>query len=334
MKSIFRTDGLYPVHAASPLECFFKILQEECAAPIVGAVVNGELRELTYPIKMDARIALVTMGDADGMRIYRRSLVFLLETAFIESFPDAILTVDHSVASGGYYCQVTKRPPLNKTELCDLEKRMRRLVEKDLPFERSEVPIQEAIEYFRLQEEDDKVQLLAHRHKDYLTLYQLQGHRDYHHGYMVPSTGYLRWFGLDPVGGGFTLRFPRRHAPTTLLPLPEYPKLLNTFRQYGDWLQRLGIENVGALNDAIKANRIEEVILVSEALHEQRVAEIAAQIAELSRQVKTVFIAGPSSSGKTTLSKRLSIQLLAHGIAPFPLELDNYFIDRDLDSQG
>lgn len=314
----------------TPVGAFLHLLEKEMSAPIVGAIVNGELRELTYPIQMDAKVKPVTTGDADGARIYRRSLVFLLETAFEESFPGAILTVDHSVASGGYYCHVSCRPPLTPAELERLEEHMRQLVQADLPFERQEVPIAEAIAYFKAKGAEDKVRLLAHRQKDYLTLYQLKDHRDYHHGYMVPSTGYLRWFALTPTGEGFTLRFPRRHAPTELLPFTEYPKLLNTFRQYGDWLQRLGISSVGALNDAIRANRIDEVILVSEALHEQQIAEIAAQIASRLDQVRVVFIAGPSASGKTTFSKRLSIQLLARGISPFPLEMDNYFVDREL----
>jgi uridine kinase len=174
------------------------------------------------------------------------------------------------------------------------------------------------------------VQLLAHRQKDYLTLYKLQDFYDYHHGYMVRSTGFLRWFSLVPTGEGFTLRFPRRHAPTELLPLPEYPKLLTTFRQYGDWLQHLGISSVGALNDAISNSRSREIILVSEALHEQQIAEIAAQIAEHRDHMRVIFIAGPSSSGKTTFSRRLSVQLLARGVSPFPLEMDRYFVDREL----
>lgn len=307
---------------------FLKILEDR-QVPIVGAIVNNELRELTYPIKMDAKVRPVTMAEADGMRIYRRSLTFLLETAFESLFLGAVLTVDHSVASGGYYCQVTGRPPLSKEELKALEGRMFALVQADQPFSREEVPLGRAIDLFKQAGMEDKVRLLAHRQKDYLTMYQLEGHRDYHHGYMVPSTGYLRWFGLVLTNGGFTLRFPRRHAPTELLPLPEYAMLLKTFRQYGDWLQRLGISNVGALDDAIQANRIREVILVSEALHEQQVNEIAEQIAERSDQLKVVLVAGPSSSGKTTFSKRLSIQLLARGIAPFPLELDHYFVNRD-----
>jgi uridine kinase len=147
---------------------------------------------------------------------------------------------------------------------------------------------------------------------------------------MVPSTGYLAWFSLIRTDGGFTLRFPRRHAPTQLLPMPEYPTLLAAFRQYGDWLTRLGISSVGALDDAIQANRVREIILVSEAFHEQRVTDIARQIADRAGQVRVVLIAGPSSSGKTTFSKRLSVQLLAHGLSPFPLEMDSYFVDREL----
>ncbi len=316
---------------------FLKIIEDQEMPPIVGAVVNGELRELTFPIKMDSTVAPVTMGDADGMRIYRRSLTYLMEAAFENLFPNAILTVDHSVASGGYYCQVSGRPPLSKEELNKLEQEMRQLVEANLLFHRQEIPLQEAIDYFNAKGAQDKVKLLTHRQKNYLTLYQLQEHRDYHHGYMVPSTGYLCWFGLTPTGEGFTLRFPRRHAPTTLLPMPEYPKLLTTFRQYGNWLQRLGISSVGALDDAIQNNRIQELILVSEALHEQRVTEIARQVASRSDQVRAVLIAGPSSSGKTTFSRRLSIQLLAHGVAPYPIEMDNYFVDREktpLDENG
>ncbi len=306
---------------------FLKALED--TPPVVGAVVNGALRELTYPIHMDAQVRPVTMGEPDGMLIYRRSLTFLLDTAFEELFPQVQLTIDHSVASGGYYCQVSNNAELTKEDLTHLENHMRELVEQDLIFSKREAPLSEAVAYFETKGYQDKVRLLAHRKKTYLTLYRLLNHQDYHHGYMVPSTGYLRWFALEPIEGGFTLRFPRRHQPTELLPPPSYPKLLVTFRQYGEWLYRLGISSVGALNDAILEGRIRELILVSEALHEQRVAEIAALIAAQRDQVRIILIAGPSSSGKTTFSKRLTIQLLSLGISPFPLEIDNYFIDRD-----
>jgi uridine kinase len=170
---------------------------------------------------------------------------------------------------------------------------------------------------------------LKFRKKEYLVLYRLRDRRDYHHGYMVPSTGYLRWFDLMPTVEGFILHFTRRHSPTQLLPMPDSPKLLMTFRQYGNWLSRLGIDSVGALDEAIQANRIHELILVSEALHEQEIAQIAGRILERRDQARIVLISGPSSSGKTTFSKRLAVQLLAQGISPFALEMDNYFVDRD-----
>lgn len=307
----------------------FLAQEDSIQAPIVGGIVNGELRELTYPIGTDSRVKPVTMGSPDGMRIYRRSLTFLLAAAFEELFPEASLTVDHSIASGGYYCQVRGRSPFNDQELARLEARMRELVEANLPFAKSYIPIDEAINYFREKGYTDKARLLVNRRKPHLVMYQVSSLRDYHHGYMVPTTGYLKWFALLRTGDGFTLRFPRRHRPTELLPVPEYPKLLGTFLQYGEWLETLGVPNIGALNDAIIASRAREVILVSEALHEGRIAEIAAMIADRRQDARLVLIAGPSSSGKTTFSKRLSIQLLARGLSPYPIGLDHFFVDRE-----
>jgi uridine kinase len=298
--------------------------------PIVGAVVNGQLRELTYPVEIESQVTPVTMGEPDGMRIYRRSLIFLLEAAFEELFPDGQIAIDHSVSSGGYFCHVSNRAPLSGEDLARLDQRMHELVHEDLPLSRTVVPLQEAIDLFKSKGHDDKVQLLSFRQKDYVTLYQLRNCVDYLHGYMVPSTKYLQWFALAPTAPGFTLRFPRRHKPTELLPLPDYSTLLDTFLQYGSWLHRLGISSAGALNDAIYTGRIREVILVSEALHEQRVADIADEVAENMDRTRLVFIAGPSSSGKTTFAKRLTIQLLAHGISPFSFEMDNYFVERHL----
>jgi uridine kinase len=322
---------------------FLSLLESLDSPPIVGAIINDELRELTFPIQMDARVVPISMEDPDGMLIYRRSLTFLLEAAFEENYPDATLTIDHSVSSGGYYCEVKDHEPLTDDELVRLSAHMRTIVEENLPFSKREVPLVEAIAYFEAKGYDDKVRLLAHRQKDYLTLYRLGDHQDYHHGYMVPATGYLKWFNLIPTNGGFTINFPRRNHPTQLQPMPNYPKLLATFRLYGQWLDRLGIASVGALDDAILAGRIHEIILVSEALHEEHVADIAEQIttrtnlSDPNNKVRIILIAGPSSSGKTTLSKRLTIQLLSHGISPYPLEMDNYFVDREetlLDEEG
>ena len=306
---------------------FLEMLEYD--SQLIAAIVNGDLRELTYPINIESRVMPVTMSDPDGARIYRRSLTFLLEMAFNDLFPDATLFVDHAVASGGYYCQVTGHQLLSESEIMKLKAHMQELVKSDLPFERMEVPLQEAINYFHSRGYEDKVRLLSYRKKNYLTLYRLGERMDYHHGYMVPSTGYLKWFDLMFTEGGFTLRYPRRHKPNEILPMPDYPRLLGTFLQYGDWLAKLGIENVGALNNAIQSGRSDQVVLVSEAFHENNLARIANQVVDQLDRSRIILIAGPSSAGKTTTSRRLTVQLLALGISPFPLELDNYFLDRD-----
>jgi len=314
----------------SPVGDFLKALA--FPVPIVAAIVDDELRELTFPIEREAAVVPVLMSDADGARIYRRSLNFLLEAAFADLFPGARLTIDHSISFGGYYCQISGRGSLSTDELGQLRAHMAALVGQDVPFVKTEVPLQEAIRYFEFLGHREKVDLLRYRTKSYLTMYQLGERMDYHHGYMVPSTGYLKWFDLLPVDGGFTLRFPRRHAPTQLEAVSNYPKLLAAFRQYGNWLERLGIANVGALDAAIEAGRAHELVLVSEALHELNISDIAQQIAL--KRPRIILISGPSSSGKTTLSRRLMIQLLALGISPFPLEVDNYFLDRDKTPAG
>ena len=316
----------------TPIGEFLKPVKDEFDAPIVAAIINNEIHELTFRVEIESRCEPVTMKSADGARIYRRSLVFLLEMVFAEMFPTARLNIDHSVSSGGFDCQITGRGPITRQELDSLKTYMQKLIKEDHVFGRREIPLQEAIDYFKRHDFTDKVRLLAHRNKDYLTLYSFNGRMDYLHGYMVPSTGYLRWFDLNLVNGGFTIQFPRRHAPTQLEPMGDYPKLLSAFRQYGDWLEALGIDNVGALNDAIQSGQADEIVLVSEALHEQNVADIAQQIAQ--REARIILIAGPSSSGKTTTSRRLAIQLLARGISPYPLELDNYFIDREKTPAG
>jgi uridine kinase len=311
------------------VEEFLRVLPEWEQSFIVGAVVNNDLRELTYPIEMDARVSPVTMRDSDGSLIYRRSIIFLMEAAFEDMFPNLGLSVDHSVSSGGFFCQVMNHLPLTKKQVSSLENHMWELVKADLHFERQQIPLEEAVKIFKEKGFDDKVLLLKYRHKSHLVMYRLEDHWDYHHGYMVPSTGYLKWFALQVLGNGFVLKYPLRQSPDKINAIMRTDKLLETFQQYGDWLDRLGVSNVGALDAAIEGGRIREIILISEALHEQKIAQIATRILEQHEKARLILIAGPSSSGKTTFSKRLAVQLLAHGISPFPLELDNYFVNRE-----
>jgi uridine kinase len=294
----------------------------------MAALVNGELRELTYPVWSDARVDPVLLSDSDGVRIYRRSLSFLLVTVVRELFPQVQVFVDHTLPFGGFFCQVQGREPFGPEELVQIEARMHQIVAEDTPITREPAPLDEVIEMFRARGEEEKVRLLARRQKGYLSLYRLRGNRDYFHGYMVPSTGYLRYFALHLWPPGFVLQYPRRHRPTELLPVSDYPQLTAIFSEYGGWLRLLGVESVSGLNEAIANGRIREIVLVSEALHEQRISQIANQITQRRDEVKAVLIAGPSAAGKTTFSKRLSVQLLANGIRPFPLALDNYFVER------
>lgn len=327
---IYLPDGrTYQGKRNTPIIEFMKILPEWHDPQIVGAVMDGELRELTYPVKKDTDVKPIHIADSDGSKIYRRSLVFLLQASFEDVFPQLELSVDYSVPNGGYFCRVLEHTPLSALEVEKLEKRMRQLVKQDLPINREIVDLEEARAYFASKNYTDKLQLLKYRKKPDLVLYQLENHRDYHHGYMVPSTGFLRVFALVPVEEGFILQYPRRKTPDMLKPMPQYTKLREVFHQYGDWLESLGIGSVGSLNDAVLSHGIHEIILVSEALHEQKISEVATQIANDGKKKRLVLIAGPSSSGKTTFSKRLAIQLLTHGIQPFALEMDNYFVDRD-----
>jgi uridine kinase len=305
----------------------------------LAAVVNGELRELTIPIEYDSQVQPLTMRDSDGGRIYRRSLVFLLTTAAAELFPDAQVIVDHALPTGAYYCRLAGRPRLNEAELEQLEARMKKIVAADDPISRQRIPLTDAINIFEQRGDDDKLRLMEVRDKDYLVLYFLRNNSDYFYGYMVPSTGYLDTFELRPYPpDGFLIMYPRRESPTVIRPYISSDKIADVFERQAKWLELLGVEDIGALNQAIQHGRARELVLVAEALHNRHITQIAADIAIHHREgARLVLIAGPSSSGKTTFSKRLAIQLMAHGLRPYPLALDHYFVDRDetpLDDDG
>ncbi|MDX9955741.1 MAG: nucleoside kinase, partial [Anaerolineae bacterium] len=314
------------------VETFFKVAYPDTPAPLLAALVDGDLRELSWPVRRDCLAAPVDLSESDGVRIYRRSLTFLMITAMRRLFPETEVFVDHSLPFGGYFCETPKHPPLSEEQLRNVADEMQRLIDSDAPIRRERVPLNEAIDIFASRNELDKVALFQTRtrnSKDYLNMYNLEGYRDYFHGYMAPSTGYLRYFRLLRWGDGFILQFPRRHKPRELLEPRHSPQLVTVFHEYGRWLRLLGVENVSDLNDSIVEGRMRQIVLVSEALHEQRIADIAGQIWARRGDVRVVLIAGPSSSGKTTFSRRLAVQLLARGLRPFALELDNYFVNRE-----
>ncbi len=300
-------------------------------APLIAAVCDGKLRELTYVPQRDYNVRPITGADSDGGRIYRRSLVLLMVTALNELWRGTQVRVNYAVRDGGFYCELANREPLTKDQVNLLEGRMRKLVEEDHRITRRSVSLAEAEDIFASREEHDTLRLLQFRSKDTVPLYSLRGRPDYYFGYMVPSTSYLQTFKLIHMPDAFILQYPRRENSKELLPLRVYQKLSTVFQQAGEWLERIEVEDIGQLNQLVQSDKIREIILVAEALHEQNVARIAEKIyARMAQGTRIVLIAGPSSSGKTTFSKRLSIQLLALGVRPFTLEMDNYFVERHL----
>jgi len=323
-------DGrIFEAPVGTPLETYFKAIDFDLPAPIIAAHVSGELRELTYPIKADSETRPITLADSDGFRIYCRSLAFLMITAAEELFPEARITIEYALNFGGLYCNVAGRSAFTPAELARIETRMHEMVAADLPIGKERIALDEALRYFEARGHQEKADLLKTRKKDYLILYTLGSAKDYYHGYMVPSTGYLQKFGLRPYGPSFVLQYPRRELPAIIQEPVDYPKLVAVFNEYNDWMEVMGVPNVAALNRAEAAGRMREVILVSEALHEQRIARIASDMAERQPRVRLVFISGPSSSGKTTFAKRLSIQLLANGIRPVAVSLDDFLVNRE-----
>jgi uridine kinase len=313
-----------------PLEAFVARVKGPDEPPIVAALVNGELRELSWPLHRDADVRLLSNATSDGKRIYQRSLTLLMLAAVRELYPEARITVEHAVTMSGLLCQVDGRPPFTPQEVAQIQARMQEIVDQDEPIVKKQVPRDEAAAMFRACSYDDKAHLLKYRQRDYVVIYSLRDENDYFYGYMVPSTGYMPYFDLIPHPLGFILRAPRRGKPLELPPERESPKLDLIFVQYGQWLRTLDVRDVSMLNEVIESGRVREVILVSEALHEQQVVDIAREIASRTEPVRLVLVAGPSSSGKTTFSKRLAVQLLVHGLRPVPLEMDNYFLDRAL----
>ena len=321
--------GAFEAPIGTILEEYVRAAYPERWRTIVGGVLDGKLRELTTPIRSDCHVEPIDVSSRDGMRIYRRSLTFLLIVAARELFSGATIEIDHSLPYGGYYCQITGRDPLSMEELQALQARMREIVNANEPILKARIPLAEARAIFEQQGYDDKLRLLNYRAKDYLTVYTLRSLTDYFYGYMVPSTGYLRTFALSPLSTGFVLQFPRRAQPDQLEKADRPSRLAAVFKSHADYMRVLEVEDVGSLNQAIESKRIREVMLVAEALHERRIAEIARAISVKRDEVRLILIAGPSSSGKTTFSKRLAVQLLAYGLRPMAIEMDNYFVDRD-----
>ena len=305
-----------------------KEVEKYYATPIVAAIVNDELKDLTYVAKEPSRISFLDLGTREGARIYQRSLTFLLIYAAQLLFPDAQVAVEHSLGKG-LYCEIHKDPPLTAADVSALEAKMREIVEHDLPIEKKKIPLAEALAIFAREGFTDKVALYKRRREKEVTVYTLGTLTDSLHGYLVTRTGILQRFALHYHAPGLVLRFPTENDPFTIPPYVEQPKLFEIFRESEKWAEILGIDTVGRLNDLIEEKQGPEIIRINEALHEKKIAQIADIITARRDEIRIILIAGPSSSGKTTFAQRLRTQLLVNGIRPYPISLDDYFLDRE-----
>ena len=292
---------------------------------IILGIVNGRLRELNKKIKSDCELSFVTTADRDGRRTYRRSVVLLLQRAIYDVYGSMTqLHVMHSLGEG-YYCQLEKS--VTEHDIDRIVCSMYSFVEKDLPITKHSAKTQYAEQLFKEKGQHDKERLLHYRRSSRVNLYELDGVVDYFYGFMAPSTDMLKYFDIVPYESGFVLLFPGAHS-RSVEPLVTSNKLFHTLDDSREWSKMLGIGTIGSLNDAIAAGRGQEIMLLQEALMEQKIGNLAAQIASDDKK-KFVMIAGPSSSGKTSFANRLSIQLIAKGRKPHPLSLDDYYVDRE-----
>ena len=294
---------------------------------IVLIKIDGRLQELHKTVKKDCEISFITTSDNAGSLSYRRSATHLMLKAIYDIDENLEVLVLFSM-SKGYFCKIKDMPVVSSDFLKKVEERMRELVESDLIIDKKSVNTDDAISLFHTKRMYDKERLFNYRRVSKVNIYGIDKFEDYYYGYMVPSTGYLKYFALVPYEDGFVIKLPTATSPKALPEFIPQNKLFKVLSESKNWGEKLGLENVADLNDAIVSGRINDLILVQEAIQEKRIGEIAQMIATQPDK-KLVMIAGPSSSGKTTFSHRLSIQLMACGLKPHPIAVDDYFIDRE-----
>ncbi len=296
---------------------------------IAAVIFNGKIRELMKSAKKDGVLSFVTIKDNIGFKTMRRTATMILIKAVMDvtGGKNEVTTKVEFTIGNGLYCTIRG---VNVTR--DLVKRINdrfsEMVEAALPITKKVYPLDEAIEIFKKQGMNDKVSLLKYRRSSEINVYKLDGFYDYFYGYMLPNTSYIDKFKIQKYHDGILMTLPTKQNPNKLIVSEPREKLFSTMALASDWGSMMGIENVGDLNDMVCAGRINEMILVQEALQERRIGEIALDIFRR-LDVKFIMIAGPSSSGKTSFANRLSIQLRSIGMTPHPISLDNYFVDRE-----
>lgn len=306
-----------------------KDVQSEYKEDIILARIGCKLIELGKPIKKDCEISFLTTASNSGNKTYVRGMILLMLKAMYSEIGRESLkkvSVEYSIGSG-CYCEIEGNILLTEQLLMQIEERMRVLVESDIIIEKKSIGTDDAIALFHKYKMYDKEELFKYRRVSKANIYNLDGFEDYFYGYMPYSTSILKYFKLYLYENGVMLQLPERKAPTHLKPPKQFPKLFMTLKESNEWGKKMEVPTVAALNGVIASGKIQDLILVQEAFQEKKIAEIAEQISR-EKDKKFIMIAGPSSSGKTTFSHRLSIQLRTYGLKPHPIAVDDYFVNR------
>lgn len=315
-----------------------KLLPEnyiEAEIPIVLAKQNDKYYELSTQIKEDGEIEFINISDKMGMDAYKRTVQFIFIKAAYDIFKDAKITIEHSIGTG-IYGEIHKDTGLTENELIKIKERMNQIIKQNIIIETERVSKERAIEIFKAYKMDDKLRLVKSVKSNLLKLYKIENRYDYFYGSMAYTTGIAKTFDISYYNNGFLINLPRTKSPNKLEAFHEQKKLSSVFKETANWLGILDVADVGSLNEKLKSGEIIDIIRVSEALHEKKIALIADKFSE-KKEARIILVAGPSSSGKTTFTKRLAIQLKVNGLRPVMISLDDYFVSRDktpLDEEG
>lgn len=306
-------------------------VRDQYSYDIILAMIDNKLHELNKKVTKDCEVTFLTIHDDAGHKTYVRGMTLVMLKAVYGQIGRENLKkvcVEYSLGNG-LYCEIESKTMLTQELLQKIEKKMQDIVSKDLDFEKHTINTEDAVQLFEYYKMHDKQKLFKYRRVSKANIYNLDGFEDYFYGYMPAKTGILKHFRLQMYQDGFLLLMPEKREPTQVKPFIDRKQLFGTLKESNEWAKIMDIDTVGALNDLISSGGMQDLILVQEAFQEKKIAEIAAQIAD-SNDKKFVMIAGPSSSGKTTFSHRLSIQLRTHGLKPHPIAVDDYFLDREL----
>lgn len=329
--NIYDREYIFPT-GISLEEIVHKVINQ--SNTVVLAVVNNEEKELTYKLYENATVSFIDLSTTLGQKTYQRSLSFLFIKATNDIYPNAKVELCHTI-NMGQYCEIHNFPDFSKKHLTKIKKRMKELIQADLPFEYELLPIDRARDFFRKTNRPNRIKLFDTTNIDVVPVYSLDGYKDYFLGKLVPSTGYINKFAIEYTEGGVILLCPKKSNPEEVQKNNPQPKLIKIFKETKDWSKIHNIRFVGDLNQAILKGEYDRIIQICEALHEYKITKIAEQIYEQKKRIVT--IAGPSSSGKTSFSKRLAIQLMVLGLKPVTISLDDYFVNREdtpLDENG